>query len=143
MGHCQNKKRKKIWGAMQLAFLYVKLLKQQNYENIQTYRGRTKYPNSCTIWLRKQNGLAKNQGRKGKSNDAKVQNIKKVGEILPYSKTPNIANTAQTITAIKGRPIQINNQIAISHKITFTTKGIEFLFSMHKDNKTKVSHPNK
>lgn len=34
---------------MQLAFLYVKLLKQQNYENIQTYRGRTKYPNSRTI----------------------------------------------------------------------------------------------
>lgn len=59
----------------------------------------------------------------------------KVGDELPYSKTPNIANTAQTITAIKGRPIQINNQIAISHKITFTTKGIEFLFSMHKDNK--------
>lgn len=46
---------------MQLAFLYVKLLKQQNYENIQTYR------------------------RRGKSKDAKVQTIKKVGEILPYS----------------------------------------------------------
>lgn len=59
----------------------------------------------------------------------------KVGDELPYSITPNIANTTQTITAIKGRPIQINNQIAISHKITFTTKGIEFLFSMHKDNK--------
>jgi hypothetical protein len=77
MEHCQNKKEKKLGGAMQLAFLYVKLLKQQNYENIQTYRGRTKYPNSCTIRLRKQNELAKNQRRRGKSKDAKVQTIKK------------------------------------------------------------------
>lgn len=119
---------------MQMKLLNVKQLKQQNYERIQTYKGRTKYPNNCTIRIRKQDEIAKNQKRREKSNDAKVP-IKKVGDTLPYSKTPNIANTAQTITAIKGRPIQINNQIAISHKITFTTKGIEFLFSMHKDNK--------
>ena len=65
---------------MQLELLYVKLLKQQNYENIQTYKGRTKYPNSCTIRIRKQDEIAKNQKRREKSNDAKVQTIKKVGD---------------------------------------------------------------
>lgn len=71
---------------MQMKLLNVKQLKQQNYENIQTYKGRTKYPNSCTIRIRTQNELAKNQKRREKSFDAKVQTIKKVGDKESLSK---------------------------------------------------------
>lgn len=106
---------------MQMKLLNVKQLKQQNYERIQTYKGRTKYPNSCTIRIRKQDEIAKNQKRREKSNDAKVQTIKKVGDTLPYF--TQFTEIAYNKPKISGKAIIKNKITAISHKITFTTNG--------------------
>lgn len=112
---------------MQMKLLNVKQLKQQNYENIQTYKGRTKYPNSCTIRIRTQNGLAKNQKRREKSFDAKVQTIKKVGDELPYSITPNADKKAIETPTNKSKVI-ITSQTAKHQSIIFF--AIQQLFSI-------------